>query len=358
MTNVFILALIALILGFSLSFAGLYIYLEKSAIIISSSLKKELAFAPIYLSCLILFSILYFITPISNDFINDFSTIELFIPMILAGICYLISLFPKTEKFINLALIIAIAVSCFVLPQNFLLFNGYLPLWADRLAIIAIWSLFSCFYNILNKIDGLLPTFNSSYLMTLSILALFDAAPIFLGLMGLGFFAINSGFFIFNWFPAKITLTDKSCKIFGFLIGYIIVLGCSENLTPCFAIVLTIFALELLQSFIKKLSLHHRYDRLDTNTICYQAHIKGLTPEQVCFSIFKIQILFIILGSFQAYLPNNYSLPIASLFLAAWFLNKLQNWDEPKQNLKEINQEFMSDLRQNINDIKNTINRD
>ena len=64
------------------------------------------------------------------------------------------------------------------------------------------------------------------------------------------------------------------------------------------------------------------------------------------------------MGCFQAYLPNAYSLPIVSIILAAWFLERLKNWNEPKQNLKEINQEFMDDLRQNINEIKNKINRE
>ena len=358
MTNEFILTLVTLIAGISFGFTGFYVYKQKAQTLSSAFLKKELAFAPIYISSVIILSLLYFITPKEDDFIHDFSALELFVPLLLAGICYVLTLFTQTAKFINIFIIAAISISVYFLPPDFLMFKGYLPLWADRLAIILLWSVFSCFYYILNGVDGILPIFSASYLICLIILSLFDAAPAFYGLTGLALLCINGSFLAYNWFPAKITLSNNSCKIFGFMLGGIMTFAGSENLAPCFAIILTIFALELLQSIFKKLSLRNRYADLNTNTICYQAHISGLTPNQVCFAIFKVQILFIILGCFQAYLPNNYSLPIASLFLAAWFLNKLKNWDEPTQSLKEINQEFVSDLRQNINDIKNSLNRD
>ena len=358
MINEFILTLVTLIAGISLGFAGFYIYAQKAPTLTSSSLKKELTFAPIYIGSLILLSLLYFIVPTADDFIHDFQATEIFVPITLAGICYALSLFSKAAKFINIYLVVAASISVCFLPTDFLMFKGNLPFWADRLIIILLWSIFSCFYYILNKVDGILPIFNSSYLICLIVLALFDAAPLFYGLVGLALLSLNGTFLVYNWAPAKISLTDNSCKIFGFILGGIMVFASSENLAPCFSIILTIFTIELLQSAFKKLSLRDRYANLSSNTICYQAHISGLTQEQVCISIFKVQILFIILGCFQAYLPNNYSLPIASLILASWFLSKLQHWYEPKQNLKEINQEFVNDLRQNINDIKNTLNRD
>ena len=358
MTYTLILTITTLLLGFCLSFAGFYIYKEKAKTVLSSVLKKELAFAPIYISAAIMLTLLYFITPLSDDFIHDFGAGELFVPLFLTGICYLISLFPSSAKFLNLAIILSVSGAVFLLPTDFLLFKGHLPFWADRLALIVLWSIFSCFYGIFNGIDGILPIQSLSYLLTLMILAVLGAAPLFLGLAALSLLTATCSFLSYNWFPSKINLSDNSCKIFGYLLGSLMVLGCSENLAPCFAIVLTIFALELVQSLCKKLSGRERYKKLNTNTICYQAHIKGLNPEQVCLSFFKIEILFIMLGCFQAYLPNNYSLPIASLFLAAWFLNKLKHWDDPELSLKEINQEFMSDLRQNIKNIKNTINRD
>ncbi len=351
-------AIIILITGLALSFVSFYIYAEKAKTIISSSLKKELAFAPLYVSSIILLTLTYFIIPTDNDFIHTFSPLELFVPLILTGICYAVSLFPQTAKFLDVAIILSASIASIFLPTDFLMFNGYLPLWADRLAIIMLWSIFSCFYYVLNGIDGILPIFNSSYFAMLILLSVFDAAPLLYGMIGLSLFTVNTGFMVVNWFPAKISLSNNSCKIFGFMIGSIIVFCSTENLAPCFAVILTIFVLELLQSLIKKFSLRERYADLETNTICYQAHIKGLTPEQVCFSISKIEIIFIIMGCFQAYLPNAYSLPIVSIILAAWFLERLKNWNEPKQNLKEINQEFMDDLRQNINEIKNKINRE
>lgn len=358
MTYNFILTLITLILSLSLSFGGFYLYHRKLGAISSSTLRKELAFAPIYLCSIIFLPLLYAFSPIQNDFVRNFTLTELLVPLILTGVCYVISLFSQTSKFLNPALIFSATIAVFFLPNDFMIFNGVIPFWADRLVTIILWSVFSCFFSILNGIDGILPIYGSGYLITLAILSLSDAAPVFLGLAALSLLSVNGSFLIFNWAPAKISLTDNSSKVFGFLLGSLMIFGCSENLAPCFAIILTIFALELLQAVAKKLSMRSRYEKLSINTIYYQAHISGLPQEQVCYAVFKIQILFIILSCFQAYLPNNYSLPIASLFLAAWFLNKLKHWDEEKQTLKEINQEFVNDLRQNINEIKNNINRE
>lgn len=358
MTNVFILTLTILVVGFSLSVLSYYVYSQKAQIIESTYLKKELAFAPLYFCSIILLVLTYFLSPIENDFIHDFQATELFVPILLSGICYTICFFPKISRFLDIALIVSVAVSCLFLPHDFLLFKGNLPLWADRLSIIALWSIFSCFYYILNGVDGILPLFNSSIFVVLMILSLFDAAPIFYGLSALSLLTVNISFLNLNWFPARLSLTNNSCKIFGFLIGGIIIFASTENLAPCFSIILSIFVLELLQSFVKKMTLYTRYTDLTDNTIYYQANISGLTAKQICFYIFKIQILFIILASFQAYLPNDFSLPIASLLLAAWFLNKLKQWNTPRQSIKEINQEFIDNIRQNINDFKDTINRD
>ena len=358
MTNMFILTLITIAIGFSLSFAGFYLYFIKAPMLNSASLKNELAFSPVYSSLLFLLTLLCFIVPTKGDFISDFQPTELLIPLICAGVCYALSLFKTTAKFLNLALILSVGISTFFLPSDFLIFKGSVPFWADRLFLIIIWSVFACFYHILNGVNGILPIFNASYAFVLIVLSLLNAAPALYGFIGLGLLTVNTSFMIYNWFPAKITLTDNSCKIFGFILGGVMIFGCSENLAPCFSIILTIFVLELFQSIFKKLTLRNKYNNLAANTIYYQAHIRGLSPEQVCLAVFKIQTLFIILSCFQAYLPNDYSLPIASIFLAAWFLNKLHTWDEPKQSLKEINQEFVNDLRQNINEIKDSIKRD
>lgn len=358
MTYKIILTIATLIVGFALSFTGFYLYSKKASKISCSFLKQELAFAPIYITSVILLSLLYFITPLKYDFIHNFSAYEVFVPLFLAGFCYGISLFPKTAKFINIALIISIGISAYFLPTDFMLFKGQIPLWIDRLILIVLWSIFACFYFILNGIDGILPIFNTSYLMILILLTALDASPLFYGLAATGLLSANGSFLIFNWHPSKIKISNNSCKIFGFMLGGLMIFSSIENLAPCFAIILTLFVLELLQSIIKKLSLHDRYSNLSSNTIYYQAHISGLTQNQVCFAIFKIQILFIVLGCFQAYLPNNHSLPIASLFLAAWFLNKLKHWDEPQKNIKEINEEFIKDIKQNFTDLKNKINRE
>lgn len=65
--------------------------------------------------------------------------------------------------------------------------------------------------------------------------------------------------------------------------------------------------------------------------------------------------VLLVLGSFQVYAPNNYSLPLAAALVALWFMSKLNNWQEPQQSLKDINREVIRDIKDNVEDIKKII---
>ncbi len=347
-----ILTLGTIIISFLASFSGFLIYLKKPLPEQYSFLEKNLAFAPFYLICAFLFCLIYLLVPTENDFINNISFAAVIIPMILAGIVYVFSLFQKTAKFTSLALLAAVAVSTFLLPEEFLLFKGNLPFWLDRLAIIAVWFIFSNFFYILNGIDGFLGSAAICVSGAFIVLGLLDAMPFFFTLTALCLTTVTAAFLIFNWFPSRLSFTTGSCRVLGFILGWLLTFTSSEGLAPCNLILITVFVLELLQAAFKKISLRDRYNSLTVNTTYYQANISGLSPSQVCIFLFKLQTIFIILACFQLYMPNAYSLPALSLILGAWFLTKLKNWQTPDRSLSELNKDIIEDLRRNIDDIK------
>lgn len=358
MNQVLVLALITIFIGFSLSFSGLYYFSRQrtdSKINISS---PDLAFISLYISNFIIISLLFVFANTTEDSIYEIKASNILLPLALGLICNIIGSIKHTKKYINLALICAVSISAFLLPKDFLICQGTLPLWADRLVIIFCWSLLSCFYYLLNGLDGLLSSFSFPFFITPIILAMLNAAPAFYALSALSLFMSTSCLMIFGWSPAKLKISSNSCKIFGYIIGWLITVSSQENLISCYVILLFPFILEMSKAIFKKLLLRDRFENMQNNTTCYQAHISGLPAHQVCLTIIKIQIILIIISCFQAFVTNFYSLPIVSLFLTAWFLNKLQNWNEPQQNLREINQEFMDNLHQNINEIKEKIDRE
>lgn len=352
-----ILVLSTIVISFVVSFSGFLIYLKKPLPEQYSFAEKNLAFAPFYLSCLILFSLLYVVTPTANDFILDINMFSVVLPLLLAGGVYLCTLFKKSAKYTPLALLAAIAVSTFLLPPEFLMFKGILPFWLDRLSILAIWFVFSNFYYILNGVDGLIGTNTISIAFAFLVLGVLDAVPFYYALVALCLTAVTSSFLILNWFPARVAFTADSCKVLGFIIGWFLTFSSSEGLAPCNFIFIIFYILELMEASIKKISLRDRFSSLTSNTTYYQANISGLSPTEICIFLFKLQIVFIIIGNFQLYAPNAYSLPVVSLILGAWFLAKLKNWQTPDKKLRDLNKDFMEDIRQNIEEIKNNLGK-
>ena len=339
---------------FMTSFFGQYIYTRKKDFFRDDHLRKEIAFAPIYISLYLFFLISYAISPIENDFIFDLSFYELFIPLTLGGMIYALGLFKNTAKYMQPALIFSIILSTMLLPTEYLLFKGYLPFWADRLGIMLFWFIVAYFYYIINGIEGIFPTYNLMFGIGLFGLTLLNAAPLFYGFIALSLISVSGSFMIFNWFPAKIKISKQNCQVLGFLIGWICCFGGTENLSPCFVILLSLYLVELFTAGIKRITLREKYANLTGNTVYYQANLSGLSQENVCFSIMKVQVVFVILSCFQIYIPNMFSLPIISLVLAGWFLNKLQNWQDPQPSLKELNKNLID----GISKIKNEIGRD
>ena len=352
-----ILALGTFFASFFMSFAGFLIYLKKQVPERFASLKKNLVFAPFYLSCLICFSLIYAFTPTRSDFINDIGIGQVIIPLLLAGIIYAVSLISKISRFTPVAIFIAAGISVFLLPADFLMFSGNLPFWLDRLCILLIWFLFSNFYYILNGIDGLAGSQTISIGAAFLVLGIIDAIPLFYTMIAISLISISGSFLILNWFPSRIQLTTDSCRVLGFIIGWLLVFSSAEGLAPCNFIFMTFYILELAQAAIKKISLRDKYESLVSDTTYYQANISGLAPAEICIFLFKLETVLIIIGGFQLYSPNVYSLPALSLILGAWFLNKLKNWQTPDKGLKEINKDFMEDIRQNIEEIKNNLGK-
>lgn len=265
-----------------------------------------------------------------------------------------ISFFSKHTKRISLPLIIIFAILCtLLLPQNFTLFQGYLPFWADRLCTIVLWVAFAWCFRYLNGIDGMAATQTSALSTGLFIISLLGGLPQLYGNFAISFLGASLALLIYNWYPAKLMLKDGSCITLGFMLGWLIILSAREGMGSCALIFITYYILEMLWAIGNKLIA----DKGDfvSNTLYYQTNISGLSPAITCQSAAKLLTVLTILGCFQLYAPNNYSLPLATVFITLWFMNKLHNWQDQPQSLKEINQEVIQDIKDNVENIKKII---
>lgn len=314
---------------------------------------KSDAFLP-FLSITILAFILFFALGNNpQDQIFELSLTEFSITLV-AFIGLYISAFSKYANRLSFALLLVFATLCSLLqPQDFALFQGYLPLWADRLCTIVLWVVFAWCFRYLNGIDGMATTQASSLVAGLFIISIMEGLPILYGNFSISFLGASLALLVYNWYPAKLMLKDNSCTTLGFMLGWLIILSAREGMGGCALIFITYYILEILWALGNKLV--NDKGNFVSNTLYYQTNTSGLSPAITCQSIAKLLTILLVLGCFQVYAPNNYSLPIASAFITLWFMNKLHNWQNQPQSLKEINQEVIQEIKDNVENIKKII---
>lgn len=111
-----------------------------------------------------------------------------------------------------------------LLPGDALVFQGMLPLWADRLVALLGWLWFVNLYNFMDGIDGI------TGVETLSLglgIALVGGA--FLTAPALVVAAVAAAFLVFNWHPAKLFLGDSGSVPFGYVLGGLLVMLAIEG---------------------------------------------------------------------------------------------------------------------------------
>lgn len=353
----YILALAGALLSFFTCFFGLLI-LQRTALPDKwQNIRESLYFLPIYVACTLIFIPAYFINS-QIDFIYGINLLTVLVPLLATLAIWSFSIFEKLKKYTWAAILLMATICAFFLPSELRVLPAEVPFWLDRCVLIALWFLLSNFYYLLNGLDGILGLQNLSIGIGLCILYLLGASPQFYGMVALGFSTSAIAYLIFNWYPSKVNLSKGAAQTWGFLAGWILMSSSAEGTGPCAIILIAYFVIELFNATIKKLLLRDKYSELVSNTTYFQANISGLSPHKIGAFLVKLQCVFLILSGFQIYAPNSFSLPILSFIIGAWFLTKLQNWQTPNKTLRQLNHDFVEDIKQDIDNFKNDLGKD
>lgn len=234
-----------------------------------------------------------------------------------------------------------------------MLFQNHLPFWGDRFCIILLWTLFAWCFRYMNGIDGIASLQASGFVCGLLILSVLGGLPLLYGNFAAALLGALTALLVYNWYPAKLLLKDGACVSLGFLLGWLTILTAREGTGSCALIYAMYYILEICWAVGRKLIAND--GSLVSNTLYYRLNASGLSPAEIGQNVAKLLTVLLVLGSFQVYAPNNYSLPLAAALVALWFMSKLNNWQEPQQSLKDINREVIRDIKDNVEDIKKII---
>ncbi|MGE5505907.1 MAG: MraY family glycosyltransferase [Actinomycetota bacterium] len=104
-----------------------------------------------------------------------------------------------------------------------LVFQGWLPLGADRLVAGLGWLWFVNLYNFMDGIDGITGVETASIGTGVAVVALLAGSATALAPLGLACAGAALGFLVWNWHPARIFLGDVGSVPLGFLLGGLLV---------------------------------------------------------------------------------------------------------------------------------------
>lgn len=121
--------------------------------------------------------------------------------------------------------IAAVAGALALMPDTLLVFQGLLPLAADRIVAALAWVWFINLYNFMDGIDGLAGVETISiggglFALLATVGAATGSAGAALALAGLLTAAAAAGFLIFNWSPARVFMGDVGSIAIGYLLGW------------------------------------------------------------------------------------------------------------------------------------------
>ncbi len=291
-----------------------------------------------------------------NDFINEYVLWEL--PALLAAsgaIFYVSSRFGT--KYICLTILSCAAFLSLFMPQEISVFSQIRPFFTVPL-IILLWFLFSFLYRFLNGIETVAGLHAMAVCIGIFFLTLAAALPFLLGAIALILAAVIAAFLIFNWYPARLQLSEAGCTALGFLLGGLVFRAVSEGAAPSIVIFNMFYIIEISWALLQTLFLRDKYADVVTNTAYFQANVSGLSPENITNNILRLEIVMIVLGYFEVYSANIYSIPVLSAIITAWYLSKVKNWQDANQSFRDMNRNVINEIKNNFEEIKDTINKD
>lgn len=342
------------VMAFILSFGGFYYLSLRNE---ELAPRKNAPFVIIFPILSLSFAFLFYQISNQQDFIYNLSWANILLPLLGSALIYVSWRFVRSAHIATLMMFFCSASAYFFQPDEFSIASTIAP-WLSGLLLCLGLFFFTFFYPYISGIDGILGLQTASIGLGIFALSLLGGVPTLLGGFGLSLGAIFCAFLIFNWYPAKLSLTKGGAHAIGFIIGWLMLCGTYEGSGPAVIIFAMFFVVEILSALLKKMTLRPEYANLTANTNCYEANLSGFPPSSISANIFRLLLILLMMGCFELYAPNAYTIPLFTMVVTIWYLSKIKNWQTSGKTIRELNQDLMIEIKNNLNNVKNQINKE
>ena len=290
----------------------------------------------------------------NNDFIEPLTFERMLAPLILTPAIYASCIFFSARyAFLITGLCIAATVWLQPIGEG----NPYpeIPVWALQFIIFAIALIFCLGNLILNFIPHTFLIPQITILLGLSIMAFLGATPLYTALCAAALIGALIGYLSINFYDVKIEIDNATTVSISYMVFSLILLNIGEICLPSCLILTTVFWAELIVAVLRKFFVSNA-GSLSENTNSYMA-AQNLTVFGMTLNILKVCGIIMFIAWFQLYAVNSYSLVIISLFIALWLSSSMYQPNGGKRTLKEINKDFIEDLKKSIAETKEVLNK-
>ena len=342
------------VLSFVFSFVGFYFLNQRNEELAPTKNTPFLIFLSVIA---ISFVALYMLLPVDTDFIYAYSLRQIVVLLVGSMAIYFSSRVINKKIFHLLINILCCIGVCVFIPNDFVLTSQISPFFSKVLLALCLF-VFSYFYPIINDIDTLTTIETSSIALGIFFLSFVGGSPLLIGAYGLSLGMICMAFLAFNRYPSQLNFIPAGCQALGFVVGTLMIQLVVEGSSLAVLIFSLFFWVELISSVGKKLVNWKQNLPINTYINCYQANLSGYPPYIIAGHVLRLQIVLVIMGCFVVYAPEGLSIPLFSLIVTVWYISKVKNWQTANKTIRELNQDLMNDIKNNINIIKERINKD
>lgn len=295
-----------------------------------------------------------FLRLIPSDFISALTITSFAAPAVALIFLVLLSLaFPK--PWLQFVLLSA---SCCGIVFGFnvvIIFYADLPLWFNKFLTAALWLAVCYCPRVLNLNTGIISLQTITISLGTLLLYFIHALPLALGILAACIAASFAGLLIAGRQNANLLLSDFMCNLLGFLLGWLIIYASAEGAGACIAIFTLYPIIEIIIALAQKLTFLPQFAIAKNNTLYLRIVDADMTPSIINRYLLRISAICILFGCFQAFAPNNYSIPVFCLIVVLWQLYRIYNWREIPSTLRETNKKFVNDVKNNLQEISQTL---
>ena len=298
----------------------------------------------------ILGSVVAWLVAGTGDFIEPLTAMRVAIPILCAVAIYA-AFWLSDERIFDLTVMVAVGLTVWLQPLGEGTPYPNLPDYAIRLIAFVFGVCFCLGTRILNILPHTVTVPLICVSLGMCVLCLVGSAPQYVALCAGLLIGIYGAYLTLNYYDVKIGLDDGACVTLAYLVCNLLLLNLGEFCFPSCVIFTTYLWAETAVAIWRRVMVTHSgLLRENTN---YYAATEQLSLQGLSTMILRICIVLLFMGWFQLFAVNQYSLLIVAFCLALW-LNGT-NGRRKVGTFKEINREFVNELKQNIEETKDLL---